>query len=115
MRSRRYTYTDAAVPPANLQKGVFGGSEDPWAPGGQTRPFHIAALKTDAVAAYAVAMKKGADYAKKHPDMPMKFLLEATKQFANPAWRVIWGESAATSDYSIYVDASTGDFLKIAR
>lgn len=114
-RARRYTYSVVAVPASNLPKGVFGGSEDSWFPGGQTRPFFIQAVKTDAVAAYEIAMKKGADYAKKHPDMPIQFLLELTKELRNPAWRVVWGESVAVSNYSVFVDATTGLYVKTAR
>lgn len=114
-RARRYTYSVVAVAASSLPKGVFSGSEDTWHPAGQTRPFFIQAVKTDAVAAYETAMKKGADYAKKHPDMPMKFLLEFTKELRNPAWRVVWGESVAMSNYSIFVDATTGAYVKTAR
>ena len=112
-RARRYTYSAATS--SNLPKGVTGGSEDSWFPVGQTRPFFIQAVKTDSVAAYETAMKKGAEYASKHPDMPMKFLLEFTKELRNPAWRVIWGESVAMSGYSIFVDATTGAYVKTGR
>ncbi len=114
-RGRRLTYsvTEAG---GNLHKGVFAGLEETWSgPRGQARPFPIAAFKVDATAAYETAMKKGADYAKKHPDMPMSFLLEKTTRFPNPAWRVIWGESISKSNYSIFVDATTGEYLATAR
>lgn len=116
-RARRYTYSVVALSASNLRKGVFGDSEDSWTASGQTRPFPVQAFKTDATEAYEVAMKKGADYAKKHPDMPVKFLLESTARLrtSNPAWRVIWGESVAMSNYSIFVDASTGEYLQTAR
>ena len=47
--------------------------------------------------------------------MPVTFLLEFTKRFPNPAWRVIWGESVGTSDFSIFVDATTGEYLETMR
>jgi hypothetical protein len=114
-RTRRFTYSVIEVPASNLPKGVFGGPDDSWSGGGQAKAFPLQAFRTDAVAAYDVAIKKGADYAKKHPDMPVKFLLEQTNRFPNPAWRVIWGESVWTSDYSIFVDATTGTYLTTAR
>ena len=114
-RQRRYTYSVIEVPSANLHQGVFGGPEDSWAPGGQARPFLVQAFKVDSVKAFEVAKAKGADYAKKHPDMPIKFLLESTPRFPDPAWRVIWGESVSTSSFSIFVDATTGDYLSTAR
>lgn len=114
-RARRFTYSAVEVPASNLPKGVFGGSEDSWSGGGQATAFPIQAFKTDAVAAYDIAIKKGADYAKKNPNMPVKFLLEQTKRFPNPAWRVIWGESVALSGYSIFVDATEGKYLVTSR
>lgn len=112
-RARRYTYSEVAA--SGLPKGVFGGSEDAWYPSNQQRPFFIQAVKTDSVAAYETALKKSAEYVKKHPDMAMKFLLEFSKELRNPAWRVVWGESVAMSDYSVYVDATTGAYVKTAR
>jgi hypothetical protein len=114
-RARRFTYSVMALPASNLQKGVSGGSEDSWTAGGQAKPFLIQAFKTDSAAAYDLALKKGADYAKKNPDMPIKFLLEQTSRFPNPAWRVIWGESVALSGYSIFVDATEGKYLATSR
>ncbi len=114
-RARRITYSVIEAE-GNLHKGVFAGLEESWAgPRGQAEPFPVAAFKVDATAAHELAMKKGADYAKKHPDMPMMYLLEKTRRFPNPAWRVIWGRSIATSGYSIFVDASTGEYLATAR
>lgn len=114
-RARRITYSVIEAQ-GNLHKGVFAGLEETWVgPRGQAEPFPVAAFKVDATAAHEVAMKKGADYAKKNPDMPITYLLEKTRRFPNPAWRVIWGRSVSTSGYSIFVDASTGDYLATAR
>jgi len=114
-RARRITFS-AAEAGGNLHKGLFAGLEESWSgPRGQARPFSVAAFKIDATVAYETAMKKGADYARKHPDMPVNFLLEKTPRFPNPAWRVIWGESVSTSNYSIYVDATTGEYLTTMR
>lgn len=114
-RARRYTYSVVSVPSSNIDKGVFGGPEDSWSPGGQNSPFIIQALKTDSTAAYDVAVKKSEAYMKKNPDMPIQILLEKTKRFPNPAYRIIWGDSIATSNYSIFVDASTGEYLQTGR
>ncbi len=114
-RARRFTYSVVEVPSSNLRKGVFGGSEDSWSPGGQAKPFLVQALKKDSTTAYDIAIKKGADYARKNPNMPVKFLLEQTNRFPNPAWRVLWGESVALSGYSIFVDATEGKYLVTSR
>jgi hypothetical protein len=60
-------------------------------------------------------MKKGHEYARKNPTQPVKFMLEKTRRFANPAWRVFWGESVSSSSYSIFVDAVTGEYLGTGR
>lgn len=110
---REFTYS--VVKADGVDKGVASSREDSYSPKGQAKPFRTAAFKIDSTAAMATAMTKGAEYAKKNPDKPITFLLESTPQFPNPAWRVIWGDSIATSNYSIYVDATTGEFLKTMR
>jgi hypothetical protein len=110
--ARRFTFSTVDLPASSLPLGVFGSGQDSWSGGGPAQPFPIQALKTDSTAAYETAMKKGADYAAKHTNMPVIFLLERTKRFPNPAWRVVWGESVATSAFSVYVDATLGDYLQ---
>jgi hypothetical protein len=114
-KARRYTFSVVNLPARNLREGVVAGLPDSWSPGGQSQPFLVLAFKTDSTAAYEIAMKRGADYARKHPDMPVKFLLEWIKRFPNPTWRVIWGPSVSQSSYSIFVDAMTGEYLQTAR
>ena len=72
----------------------------------------IAAAKIDSPKAHETALTKAADYEKKHPGMPISYVLELTSRYPDAAWRVIWGESAGTSDYSILVDASTGVYVE---
>jgi len=111
-RSQKRSYTYSIVEAqGNLHKGVFAGLEEAWSgPQGQTSPFLMAALKVDTDAAYETALKEGADYDKKNPDKPITFLLEKITKYPDPVWRVIWGESVGTSNFSVYVDASTGQF-----
>lgn len=114
-QSKTFTYSIVEAE-GNLHKGVFAGLDESWTgPRGQQRPWPIQALKVDSDAAYETALKKGAAYSKKNPDKPISFLLELTPRHPNLAWRVIWGDSVATSNFSIYVDASTGDYLETMR
>ena len=108
---RSYTYCIIEAQ-GNLHKGVFGGLEEAWTgPHGETSPFLMAAVKVDTDAAYETALKEGgADYDKKNPGKPVTFLLEKIAKYPDPVWRVIWGESVGTSNFSVYVDASTGQF-----
>jgi hypothetical protein len=113
-RARSYTYSVVEAE-GNLHKGVFAGPEEAGAgPRGST-PFLIAALKTDSDEVYETALKKSAEYEKKNPDKPIAFLLQKVDQFPDPAWRVIWGESVGTSNYSIFVDATLGTYLQTMR
>ncbi|MEX2264855.1 MAG: hypothetical protein WD696_23070 [Bryobacteraceae bacterium] len=111
-RARRFTYS-VIESPGNVYKGVFQSTEERWS--GQQKPFLLAALKTDSDEVFATALKRGAAYAKKHPDMPVNFLLEVNNRFPNPTWRVIWGDSITVSGFSIYVDASSGEYLQTAH
>lgn len=97
----------------NLHQGVFSAGQESWSGSqGLNTAFDIRAVSVDSDAAYKTAEEKAGDYDQKHPGMPISFLLEKTSQFPDPAWRVIWGESVGTSNFSIYVDASTGKFLE---
>jgi hypothetical protein len=76
----------------------------------------MAAIKIETDAAYKTALENGgAEYEKKNPDKPVTFLLEKVAKHPNPVWRVIWGESVSQSNFSVYVDASTGDFREKLR
>jgi len=109
-KARGWTYS-VVESEGNLHKGVFAGL-DQSSSSGAAKPFPFAAIKVDSDDAYQTAMKKGADYNKKNPGKPMTFLLEANTKFPDASWRVIWGESAGTSNFSIFVDASTGGYLE---
>ena len=71
----------------------------------------MAAIRVDSDEAYKTAAAKSADYIKKNPNKPVMFLMELTKRFPDVTWRVIWGASVGTSDYSVFVDGTTGQFL----
>jgi hypothetical protein len=112
-RSEARTYNYAVLESSgNLHKGAFAGSTESYRPHGFTSPFLIAAVKVDTDAAYKTALEKAADYDKKHPGLPITYVLEKTQKHPDPAWRVVWGENVQTSDFSILVDASTGAYLE---
>ncbi len=109
-------FTYSVIEGEGLYKDVFGGHEESYSgPRGQTAPFPHLALKIDSDAAYQTAVEKSEAFLKKNPDLPVFMVLEKVKEFGSPVWRVYWGASMATSSYSIYVDASTGHYLKTMR
>jgi hypothetical protein len=112
-KSRVYTYS-AVEAEGNLHQGVFAGIAEDYAAGrGTSLPFLPAALKIDSDEAFDTAAAKSKDYTKKNPDKVISYLLEQNKRFPDPTWRVIWGESVSSSDYSVFVDATTGMLLEI--
>jgi hypothetical protein len=117
-KARSYTYS-AIEAEGNLHKGVFAGLEEGWSgPSGAQEPFNFQAVKKDTDAAYQTALAKGKsakEYIKKNPDKQVFFILERPKRLSAVAWRVLWGESVSTSNYSVYVDASTGEYLETMR
>jgi hypothetical protein len=115
-RARAKTYTWSAVEAeGNLHKGVFAGPDESYSPSRQEKPFLIAAIKTDSDEAYTEAAKHAAEFLKKSPDKPVNFLLEQSPRFPDLAWRIFWGESIGTSEYSVFINASTGQFLERIR
>jgi hypothetical protein len=114
-QARSYTYCIVDSPPT-LHKGVFAGPEEGWTgPRGVTTPFLMAAVKVDSEAAYKTALEQAGEYEKKNPGKPISLLLEKNNKFPDPVWRVIWGESIGTSNFSIFVDASTGEYKEKMR
>lgn len=114
-RQCRYIYSVVHRPARNLRGGVSADPPENWSGRGDSEPFLVQAFKVDSPAAYEVAMKQGREYARKNPGKAVKFLLEKTRRFANPAWQVFWGESVSASGYSVFVDATTGEYLGTGR
>jgi len=110
---RARTYSWSAVELDNLHKGVFPGPEESWrGPTGQQRPFPSQSLKIDTPEALKTAMTEGAKYLSKPGDKPpVSFLLESTPRFPDPVWRVLWGASVSAAQYTVAVDATTGNPL----
>jgi len=107
-RTKTYTWSESEAG-GNLHQGVFAGQEESM---GSAKPFPISAIQQDSDEAYKVAVSKSADYIKKNPDKPVIYILEMSNRFPQLVWRVVWGESVGTSDYSVFVDAATGKFLQ---
>jgi hypothetical protein len=118
-QSRSYTFS-IVDGEGNLHKGAFAGPEAGWSgPTDMDAPSLMAAIKIDTDAAYKTAMETthshAAEYDKKNPGKPITIMLERTSKHPDPAWRIIWGESAGTSNFSVLIDASTGEYLETLR
>ena len=108
-KTRMYTFSvyDESV---TLRQGIF--PDPPGALSSDIHPFVIGDASVDSDKAWEVAQSHGGKYASEHPDMPISYLLEADPQKGGPVWRVVWGLSTATSEFSVLVDAHTGEYIR---
>lgn len=65
----------------------------------------------DSDEAYQTAVKKVEKYAAENPNMVITYQLEMNSRMPDVVWRIVWGESVATSSNSVLVDASTGQYM----
>lgn len=110
-QSRTYTFSVYEAS-ATLHQGLFPDAPQEWS--GNGKPFLIEAAKIDTDKAWEVALKHGADYNAQNPKVPVMYTLGIEKG-SDPDWRVIWGQSAGASNFSVLVDASTGEFIQIVH
>lgn len=116
-QSRLYTFSVSEVS-MSMHQGIEPAKPNGWTPGrGSEQPFLIAAAKIDSDQALQSALKKpsAAEYAAKNPKMPLIYQLAQNPPYNNAAWRIIWGESASTSSFSVLIDASTGAYVETLR
>jgi len=112
-KARQRSFTWSAIESGDsLHKGVFGSADEAWSgPRGQAQPFLAAALKIDTPDALQTAILKSGDYLNKPGVKPqVTYLCELTSRFPDPVWRVYWGESVSAAEWSVFIDATTGDY-----
>jgi len=78
----------------------------------RAKPFAVQALRCDSDAAFEIAAENAADYLKKEGVPPVNFHLEMNADYALPMWRVYWGHTLSTAEYSVFIDANQSKFLK---
>ena len=109
---RSYTYS-VVESEGNLHQGVFPGQPEGFS-GSADAAFLINTVKVDTDAALKTALAETpvSEYNKKNPKQTISFELSKPEGMPDPAWRVIWGESAGTSGLSVLVDAISGKYEK---
>jgi hypothetical protein len=106
--ARARSYTDSIVEQLpDLHKNVFAGFPQSFT--GDS--FLIAAVKKDTEGAYQTALLKAGKAAERYAGKPVLILLEKNAKYSDPAWRIVWGESVSMANLSVFVDASTGEYL----
>lgn len=108
-KKRAYTFSvvDASD---SLHSGI--SPDSPVSLGSDTRSFPIAAARTDTDTAYETALKHAEKYTTEHPDTPISYSLEMSRNLNQPVWRVIWGTDIASSAFSILIEATTGEYMQ---
>jgi hypothetical protein len=105
---RARTYTDSIVEILpDLHKDVFAGPLQDF----KGDSFLIAAVKKDTESAYQTALAKAGADAGRLAGKPVLILLEKNTKYPDAAWRIVWGESVSTALISVFIDASTGEYL----
>jgi hypothetical protein len=110
-REEARIYTWSAIEASEtLHKGIFGGKPQTWnASNGQQKPFMASDFHIDAPKALEAATTAAKPYLDKPGTKPaVNFLLEFTPRFPDPVWRVMWGETAGSAEFTVFVDATTG-------
>jgi hypothetical protein len=114
-RKRMKACTFSTTAADGILEGIYNAGEEAFSgPTKVAQPFIIQALKKDTDAVWEVAAENSENYAKKNPDAPITMQAEFTDRNPVVVWRVIWGLSASSSGYSVFVDATSGKFLKKA-
>jgi hypothetical protein len=112
-QSRAYMYSVVDVG-TSVREGIFPESPVPFHASTQSaQAFSIQAAKKDTDEVYETALTKAKDYGAKNPNLPINFLLELNNRSPAPAWRVIWGDSASHSGFSVLIDSATGNFIEV--
>jgi hypothetical protein len=111
-QARIYTWS-AIEASETLHKDVFAGKAQAWSgSNGQEKPFEASAFHIDTPAALETAKANSKAYLDKPGTKPaVNFLLEFTPRFPEPVWRVMWGETAGSAEYTAIVGASAGQML----
>ena len=107
-------YTWSAIEASEtLHKGIFAGKPQQWSESnGQQKPFMASDFHIDSPKALETATEAAKDYLQKPGAKPaINFLLEFTPRFPDPVWRVMWGESAGSAEFTVFVDATTGKLV----
>jgi hypothetical protein len=110
--ARIYTWSALEVS-ETLHKDVFAGKPQAWSgSSGQEKPFEASAFHIDTPAALENAIGLSKAYLDKPGPKPaVNYQLEFTARFPDPVWRVMWGESAGSAQYTVFVDAATGQVV----
>lgn len=113
---RNYSWSGVNVENAP-EPGVTPGSADTFNPSNaSTRPFDFNFLKIDSDKALEVANKKGGDAVlKKDSATRIRYKLVWEPNRNRLLWHVIYGMNEADAKLQVWVNATSGDFVKVEK
>jgi hypothetical protein len=112
-QSRSYMYSVVDVG-TSVREGLFPEPPVPFSAKTQSaQAFGIQAAKKDTDEVFETALQHAKAYNEKNPGIAINYLLELNNRSPSAVWRVIWGESASHSGFSVLVDAATGAFIQV--
>jgi len=99
------------------QPGLTPGNEDSYNPSNaSTQPFNIVALHVDSDAALTEADKHGGkEQLKKDARSGVKYVLTWNPLKTELVWHLIYGRNEETAPLTVFVDATTGKFIRAAK
>jgi Peptidase propeptide and YPEB domain len=111
-QARIYTWS-AIEASETLHKDVFAGKPQAWSgSSGQEIPFEAGAFRIDTPEALETAKSSSETYLDKPGTKPaVNYMLEFTPRFPDAVWRVMWGETPGSAQYTVFVDATTGQVV----
>ena len=111
-QSRTFTFSVMDLS-TSIRTGVFPDPPSAFSARAQTaQGFNINGARKDTDEVYATALKHADVFLKTHPNEQVNFLLELNDRAPEAMWRVFWGSSAASSPFSVLVDAASGEFFR---
>ena len=112
------TFTYSTVAAGSIRQGLFSLHDERYGAESELAgpPFEVAGFKSDSDKAWEAAEGQGGkSFRAKNPQAPVTFLLEYTRSYQRIVWRVCYDSQCSTSPFTVNVDATTGEVLKVAR
>lgn len=98
-------------------RGINPGTEDSYSPtNSSTQIFDINFLKIDTDQAFATAQKHGGDKVlEKDPKTPITYVCDWNHNSNTLIWHVMYGASREESKFTVSVNASTAEFIRVEK
>jgi len=113
-RQNAEPFTWSGISSEDSPRGVNHGTEDSYNPSNRSlRSFDLNFLKVDTDKAFEVAQEHGGKtLLEKDAKQPVTYLLDWESTGGNLRWHVIYGGSESNSKLTVFVDATTGQYLR---